>query len=241
MDGLNLLLEGDVGLGGLLSPGHAARGAVPGHLLLRLLDLLLANLLTDGRFLHTKDVSTLLSQLLDLITALLLMDGAIPLLQPTGLEKPNGHVLLHLAGRDLLPRDGGHKILIRSRGWRQGLGSLPDNDLVWSWGQRRWHVCLWRWGHFLPFFFIIRTLIHVLHLGVLVQLGRRLLCLLLILVLLIGLDLRLDLLALPKLLAALLNEDPGPQLLRGGGRGKFPCSLGWKSTVSTTTKSCQSI
>ena len=34
------------------------------HLLFRLLDLLLADLLTDGRFLHTKDVCTPLGQLL---------------------------------------------------------------------------------------------------------------------------------------------------------------------------------
>lgn len=34
------------------------------HLLFRLLDLLLANLLTDGCFLHTKDVRTPLGQLL---------------------------------------------------------------------------------------------------------------------------------------------------------------------------------
>lgn len=36
-----------------------------------------------------------------------------------------------------------------------GVIVFPDNDLVWSWGQRRWHGCLWGWGHFLPFFFII--------------------------------------------------------------------------------------
>ena len=65
-------------------------------------------------------------------------------------------------------------------------------------------------------------LIHVLYLGVLVQLGWRLLRLLLFLVLLIGLDLHLNLLTLPKLLVALLNEDPGPQLLWGGGRGEVP-------------------
>ena len=58
-----------------------------------------------------------------LVIALLLTDGAIPLLQPTGVEKPNAHVLLHLAGRDLLPGNGGHKILIGSGGWRQRLGS----------------------------------------------------------------------------------------------------------------------
>lgn len=34
------------------------------HLLFRLLDLLLTDLLTDGRFLHTKDVCTPLGQLL---------------------------------------------------------------------------------------------------------------------------------------------------------------------------------
>jgi hypothetical protein len=32
---------------------------------------------------------------------------------------------------------------------------LSNNDLVWSWGQRRRHGRLWGWGHFLPFFFII--------------------------------------------------------------------------------------
>lgn len=32
MDGLDLLLEGNVGLGSLLGPGHATRMAVPGHL-----------------------------------------------------------------------------------------------------------------------------------------------------------------------------------------------------------------
>lgn len=99
MDGLNLLLEGDVGLRGLLSAGHAARVAIPGHLLLRLLDLLLADLLPDGRFLNTEDVSSPLSQLLQaalniqtwrihLIVALLLADGAVPLLQPTGSRSP---------------------------------------------------------------------------------------------------------------------------------------------------------
>lgn len=54
-----------------------------------------------------------------LVVTLLLTDGAITLLQPAGVEKPNAHVFLHFAGRDLLPRDGGHKIFIWSWGWRQ--------------------------------------------------------------------------------------------------------------------------
>lgn len=58
-----------------------------------------------------------------LIVTLLLADGAISLLQPAGVEQPDAHVFLHFAGRDLLPRDGGHEVLIWGRGWRQGLGS----------------------------------------------------------------------------------------------------------------------
>lgn len=58
-----------------------------------------------------------------LIITLLLTKGAISLLQPTGVKKPNAHVFLHFAGRDLLPSYGGHEIFIWSRGWRQGLGS----------------------------------------------------------------------------------------------------------------------
>jgi hypothetical protein len=65
-------------------------------------------------------------------------------------------------------------------------------------------------------------LIHVLHLGVLVQLGRSLLSLVLFLLLLIRLHLHLHLLTLPELLIALLNEDAGPQLLRRGWRWEVP-------------------
>lgn len=36
-----------------------------------------------------------------------------------------------------------------------GIIVLPHNDLVWCWGQRWRHGCLWGWRHFLPFFFII--------------------------------------------------------------------------------------
>lgn len=86
------------------------------HLLLWLLDFFLADLFTDGRLLHTEDIGTPLSQLLqaaldiqargvDLVFGLPVSDAAVPLLQPARIQQANTHVLLHLAGWDLLAGD----------------------------------------------------------------------------------------------------------------------------------------
>lgn len=102
------------------------------YLLLRLLYLLLSDLLTDGRFLHTKDIGTSLGQLLQaaldvqagsvhLLLDLTLSDVAVSLLQPAGVQQADSHVLLHLTGWDLLTRDGGDEVLVRGSHGRQRL------------------------------------------------------------------------------------------------------------------------
>lgn len=98
-------------------------GSRPLHLLFRLLDFFLADLFTDGRLLHTEDIGTSFSQLLqaaldiqagrvDLVFGLPVSDAAVPLLQPARIQQANSHVLLHLAGWDLLASDWRDEVLV---------------------------------------------------------------------------------------------------------------------------------
>lgn len=113
-------------------------------------------------------------------------------------------------------------------------------------------------------------LVHVLQLCILIGLWRMaFMTIITVIVLILTLNLHLNLFALAILLVTFLDEDASSQLFCScrrrevAWRGKkdagiimqlqftitqdhkkcfhIPCSLGWKSTVSTTTKSCQSI